>query len=420
MFVEVVATPPAASPVRPGERFTLRASSPLKIGPSRHARIRHGSSGADLELRQEESGAVVRVPLEGPRASLDGLELHGASDVPLLAGATLYLHPGLVLRAETEKRAAARDAGLEGAIHRHASDEVFGVYRDFLEEWGDPLAEWMRRGPTASAAERRAQLGPLADAHRGALLAAEWGPWGFLESVTLERQAVVSAPGVFWHLEQLGRLPVARFARAISVSLFAGAVTGLGEVGTADELAARALLALAAADFAPGLQRVSLGFLAQAGGPWPLASQALGRLEARMATPGLGGVLRTGGRAVLRVERLPRGVTALTDEVVLNPSRSLVGSAPTCLVRLVGDVGPQLCTFHRQSDGQWVVWDEAADPFRARTTRQSLKVNGASVLRATVGPGDLVEPVAGLWLRVELGHSPELAFAPKGLFRGAS
>jgi hypothetical protein len=374
--------------------------------------------GADLELRQEAGGAVVRVPDEGPRASLDGLELHAASDVPLRAGATLYLHPGLALRAADERRQAARDVGLEGAVHRQGTDEAFAVYRDFLEEHADPLADWMRHGESAAAAERRAQLGPLADAHRGGLLATQWNSWGFLESVALERQAVVGAPGVFWHLTQLARLPAARFVRDVGVALFAGAASGLGEVTSPDELAARALDALAAAEFALGLKRVSLGFVSVATGPWPLASQALERLEARLGGAGLGGVLRTGGRAVVRIERTPRGVSAVAEEVVLNPSRSFVGSAPTCLVRLVGDIGPVLCTFHRQSDGQWVVWDEAADPFRARVTRQSLHVNGAPVLRATVGPGDLVEPVEGLAMRVLLGQSPELGFVPKGLFSG--
>lgn len=419
MFVEVVATPSERSPVRPGERFTLREAIPLKIGPSRHARIRHGTVGGDLELRQEVSGAVVRVPVEGPRASLDGLELHAASEAPLLAGATLYLHPGLALRAANERKTPARDAGLEGAVHRQGSDEAFAVYRDFLEEHGDPLADWMRRGVSATAAERRAQLGALADAHRGGLVATQWNPWGFLEAVAFERQAVVGVPGVFWHLAQLVRLPVARFLRDVGVALFAGGVSGLGDVTSPDELAAGALEVLAASEFAPGLKRVSLGFVSLAMDPWPLACQALERLERRIGGAGLGGVLRTGGRAVVRVEETPRGVSAVAEEVVLNPSRSFVGSAPTCLVRLVGDVGPVLCTFHRQSDGQWVVWDEAADPFRARVTRQSLRVNGAPVLRATIGPGDVVEPVEGLKLRVLLGHPPELGFAPKGLFSGS-
>ena len=338
MYVEVVATPSQSSPVRQGERFTLRETAPLKIGPSRQARIRHGTVGADLELRQEADGAVVRVPVDGPRASLDGLELHAASDVPLRAGATLYLHPGLALRALSERRVAARDSGLEGVIHRQGTDEAFSVYRDFLEEQADPLADWMRRSANSTPGDRRAQLGALADAHRGGLFAAQWNQWGFLESVSLGRQAVVGAPGVSWHLEQLVRLPVARFVREVGIALFSGATTGVGDVTNPDQLAASTLDVLAAADFAAGLRRVSLGFVSHALGPWPMTSRALATLEERLVGPALGGVLRTGGRAVVRVERTPRGVTAVADEVVLNPSRSLVGSAPTCLVRLVGEV----------------------------------------------------------------------------------
>jgi hypothetical protein len=82
-----------------------------------------------------------------------------------------------------------------------------------------------------------------------------------------------------------------------------------------------------------------------------------------------------------------------------------VGTGATCLVRLVGAAPPVSCTLHRSSDGQWVVFDESADPFRTSHGRFALRVNGAVTARATLSPGDVVEPVEGLRFRFDFASS---------------
>ena len=286
----------------------------------------------------------------------------------------------------------ARDARLEAALHAGPGAAAFAVYRDFLEERGDALAAWMRTFPGATPAALRAALGPLADAHRGGLLAAAYGPHGFLQKVALARQATTQAPGLDWQLRQLGRLPVARFLEELSVGLLAGPVTP-----ESDPAVARVLEAVAAAPFAPGLTRLGLGFTA-APGTWPRAQAAWERLRPRLARlpPDFGQLVRRGGPARLTVVQRPPGVEVVAEEVLLHPQRTDVGGATSCLVRVVGDVPALLCSLHRQSDGQWVVWDEGADPFRTRAGRFSLRVNGQLLRRATLEPGDLLEPLEAL------------------------
>jgi hypothetical protein len=120
----------------------------------------------------------------------------------------------------------------------------------------------------------------------------------------------------------------------------------------------------------------------------------------------LSNVIRMGGRAVVRVEARPPGVDVVSTEVVLNPARSDVGSAPGALVRLLGDAPVHACSIHRVSDGTWVAFDESADPFRAHAGRHALRVNGVPVVSAALSPGDLIEPIEGLVLRFDLEVAP--------------
>jgi hypothetical protein len=103
-------------------------------------------------------------------------------------------------------------------------------------------------------------------------------------------------------------------------------------------------------------------------------------------------------------------VEVVAEEVLLHPQRTDLGGGPTCLVRLVGEVPAVLCTLRREADGQWVVWDERADPFRQRAGAWSLQVNGVLQRRATLEPGDVLEPLEGL--RFEFSMAPE---PPTGL-----
>ncbi len=403
MHLELLAIPAGVPGLREGARLRVRPGEPVAVGPSLKARLRLGGAGADLTLCWAEGGVLVRSPPSAPRASVDGVELEAGEERLVPDGGCLCVHPGLVLRAQERPPVEAREPGLEAALHRQAgelSGEALAVYRDFLEERGDPLAAWLARFPGTSGAERRAALGALADAHRGGLLSASYGPEGFLERVALARQATTQAPGLRWHLTQLARLPVARFLRQLSVGLLAGPLRP-----EADAEVAQLLELVGAAPFAPGLRQLSLGFTA-APTPWPLAQAVWARLSPRL--PGLpeqvGQLVRRGGPARLLLLQRPPGVEVVALEVRLHPQRTDVGAAPTCLVRVVGAVPPVLCSLHRETDGQWTVWDEGADPFRQRGGRFALRVNGALQRRATLEPGDVLEPLEGLRFEFQAGR----------------
>lgn len=407
MRLEVTAVPQEDSPARLGERFTPRAGAPLRIGPGREARLRVKGLGADLELASAEEGLVLRVPASAVRASLGGVELQGGSEHRLAPGDTLYVHPGLALTVREGPSTSAREPHLEARLHEAGDDDdaTWAVYADFLEERGDPLAAWIRHGAQADEATRRRQLGALADAARGGVLEVRFGPRGFLASAHFTRQAVVGAPGLAWHLAQLGALPVARFLRELGLALFAGAAPArVDDEQDSDVLAAATLDTVARADFAPSLRRLGLGFVKEPR-PWPRAEDAFERLRKRAPRldPDFGQLIRTGGRARLVLVAQPPGVSLVSGDVALNPGRTDVGVAPTCLVRLVGDAPPVACALHRMTDGQWVAWDERADPFSRNEDVRTLRVNGAAVGRAVLAPGDLVEPVPGLVLRFVLG-----------------
>ncbi len=401
MQVAIIATPPGAN-LRLGARFTLR-ETPLRIGPSREARLAIGQTEGDLLLTQRGDGAFLQLEAPPLRCSLNGVELPSAHETALADGDWLYVHPGLVLRVQASPPVSVRDADLERALRRQPDSATWSVYRDRLEEGGDPLATWMGL-ESRTLAQLRQALGPLADTARGGLLEVSWNPWGFLESFTLLRQAVVGAPGLTWQLEQLGRLDVARFLKRITLALFAGAPSGLGEVREADQLGATVLETLRGLDGAPGLERLSLGFVSLEH-RWPkteAALHALSQVAPALATTSLHEVIRMGGRAVLHVVSRPMTVDVVSNDMVLNPARSDIGTAPGALVRLVGDAPAHACTVHRVSDGTWVVFDESADPFRAHAGRHALRVNGELVVQVALSPGDLIEPVAGLVLRFEL------------------
>ncbi|MCC6336498.1 MAG: hypothetical protein IT380_21235 [Myxococcales bacterium] len=401
MFLEVTAVPDADSPARLGERFTPRPGAPLRLGPGRQARIRLRGQGGDLVVAAEGAGLVLRVPSSSVCASLGGAVLTEGSELALRDGDTLYLHPGLALCVRERPLVRAREHHLEARLGAVDDEVAWEVYADFLEEAGDPLASWLRTGGAADEAQRRRQLGPLADAVRGGLVEVSFNPRGLLASAHLTRPAVVGAPGLGWHLSQLATLPVARFLRELGVALFAGAAPARVD----DDTAATAVLErVAGADFAPALRRLGLGFV-QEERAWPRARAAFERLRGRASRleHGFEGVVRTQGKATLVLVSHGALVTALHARVALNPSRTDVGGAAGCLVRLVGDVPAVVCTLHRLTDGGWVVYDERADPFSRNRDALTLKVNGVAVSRAPLSPGDTLEPLPGLTFRFEAG-----------------
>ena len=405
MEAVVIAVPPDSPPARLGERFLLREGTPLRVGPGREARLRPGPNGmGDLFIGTQSNHAFVRATVPTLRASLSGREVPGSAELALRPGDTLYVHPGLVLEFRDAVPApATRHPELELQLSEEGADDAsWAVYRDFLEEAGDPLARWLREAPEADDAARKQRLLGLAEAVRGGLAHVTWSPRGLLTSVTLTRQAVTTAPGLEWHLQQLGRLPVARMLPRLAIALFAGPAPGRGELGEdPDASTARVLNTIAQFDGVAALRSISLGFVSQPRA-WPKSELAWDALCAR--APRLEswkGVVVSGGRAVLSLVARTPDVETVAADVVLNPARSDVGTAATCLVRLVGAAPQVSCTLHRSSDGQWVVFDESADPFRPSHGRFALRVNGAVTSRAALAPGDIVEPVEGLRFRFD-------------------
>jgi hypothetical protein len=407
MEAVVIAVPPHAPPARLGERFTLREGTPLRVGPGREARLRLGPTGmGDLLIGTEAGSSFVRATAPTLRASLSGRELRSASEVTLLVGDTLYVHPGLVLEFRDAAPAVARPHhALELQLATAEDDATWQVYLDHLEEVGDPLARWLRDPTNHEEGPRRRRLLGLAEAVRGGLAQVTWSDRSMLSALTLTRQAVTAAPGLDWHLQQLAQLPVARLLSRLSIALFAGPAPGRAEAGEdADALAAHVLGSVARLDGVAALRSVSLGFVSQPR-QWPKAEAAWAQLRAR--APHLEawkGVLVSGGRAVLSLIARTPEVEAVSVDVVLNPSRTDVGTGATCLVRLVGAAPQVSCTLYRSSDGQWVVFDESADPFRPAHGRFALRVNGAVTARAALAPGDVVEPVEGLKFRFDFAE----------------
>ena len=396
----VIALPPESPPARLGERFALREGAPLRVGPGRDARLRLGPLGAgDLLIGTEHNSPFVRVTAPSLRASLCGHELFSSAQVPVRSGDSLYVHPGLVL--EFRDRPSAPQAlhhHLESMLSASDSDDTWAVYRDQLEEAGDPLATWLSEAPWADDSARRRQLLGLAESVRGHLADVTWNHRGMLSSLTLSRQAVTGAPGLAWHLAQLSRLPVARLLPRLAIALFAGPAQNRALAGEdPDTLASLTLSRLSQLDGAGALRSLSLGFVSQAR-EWPRAEAAWKRLRERAPRldPDFSGVVVSGGRAMLSLLSRTVDVECVAADVVLNPLRTDVGTSPNALVRLVGTAPQVSCTLFRSVEGQWVVFDESADPFRPAHGPFALRVNGAVTARAALAPGDVVEPVEGL------------------------
>lgn len=395
----VIGVPLDAPPARVGERFTLRESGPLRVGPGREARLKLGPIGAgDLLLGVQNGVAFLRATAPTLRASVSGREVFGSAELPLASGDVLYVHPGLVLELrEGAPVAFERDRALELEVARRDDAATWQVFEDALEEKGDPLGAWLRDGTAADDLAHRRQLKGLAESVRGGLITVGWNARHLLEVVTFTRQAVTGAPGLMWQLRQLSGVAVARLLPRVALALFAGPAPA-----GADELAAEVIDALAQLDGVSALRSVSLGFVSQPR-DWRGARAAWERLRERAPLlPEWKGVLVSGGRAQLSLIARPVDVESVSADVVLNPARSDVGTAPGCLVRIVGNAPAVSCTLMRTVDGEWVVFDEHADPFHLWQGRRALRVNGSVTARATLGPGDVVEPVEGLQFRFTL------------------
>ncbi len=360
MFVSVLATPKNAL-MRVGERFRLQPGMPLRIGTAREARIRlHGNA------------LLIEVNFDGQRAVISGgAEPGRLVTVPegeLRDGSLLFIDSTLVLRLHEQLlRPPARNLELERVLANAPDDEqTWSVYGDFLEENGDPLASWLRS--TQTPEEELLQLGALALSAQH--LAIQWTRHRVARSVMISPDA----PELPWLIEQLPRVPLMRLLHDVRVDWLTGGMAH-------DEEAAELISSLRGLHH---LQSVKLGIITQQQS-WPLTDAAWRELD----VPG-DWVWRipSGARASLSLHRNTSAI-GVDGNVVLNPLRTDVGTAPGCLVRLMGDAPRVACSIRRMPEGEWVVSSEV----------HALRVNGVPVMRSVLRPNDLIEPVSGLQLR---------------------
>ncbi|MDX2009305.1 MAG: hypothetical protein SFW67_03895 [Myxococcaceae bacterium] len=409
MFAEVVAVPPEApDTMRPGARFTLREGAPLRVGRSSRCRLQvEVPAGQDLlvGIRHGSPHAWTEAGLPLP-VSLSGRTIDMEVSYPLVDGDHLVFSTGLVLALREQPLVVARDEHLELALADAPDDpQALAVYLDFLEERGDPMRRWLTSEHRGVEAERFFMLGPLSESARTQAVQTTFDARGFLSHVTVARHGLVGTPGLYWHLDLLGRLPVARLLEHLTIELVVGTAAksivaprgtpGWPKTPPADLVVARALEAVARAGFAKTLRTLSFGV--------GTVDVALPRVP-RGAFPRLrdGSLVTSPMRAQLTLVSEPvEGLLApasvgwtfaLTSEV-------RVGSDERAHLRVRDTAAPALaCRFVRREEG-WLVLAEASD---AETHHPRLRVNGRETTRRVLSAGDEVEPVPGLVLRFAL------------------
>jgi len=398
MLVEVVAVPLSAAPIRSGARFTVRAGVPLVIGPSTRARIRlvGTPSDTDLIIEVNEQECLLHTSGVPVAASINGHKLARAARHVVHAGDHLFITGGLVIRFG-ERPLDPREAGLERAVAAEPESEArWAVYADFLLERG--------AAPLPDVPDPRS-LGPLAEAAESGELTIEWGPHGFLRRARLPRSAIVGTPGLFWHLEQLAHLRVARFLTHLDLDFFVGTAPSQVDraFSTVDETVSRVLDLVGNADFAQSLRGLSLGHVAQS----PVLEQAGLTFERlRQRWPHLHGevtsLVRDGVRARLEVLEVPEAVAVVglsVSESWQLPPQATIGSASDARLRLLGaNVPALLATIHRSREGGWSIAAAGVDDMSSRAT-STVKLNGTGVTRATLHPDDVIELISGLKFR---------------------
>ncbi|MER2562559.1 MAG: hypothetical protein ABTQ32_17675, partial [Myxococcaceae bacterium] len=226
VFAEVVAVPPnAPDSNRLGARFQLSEAAPLRIGRSSRCRLQVDvPSGHDVlvGLLRGEPKVWADRPGAVP-CSLSGRPLDLDSSYALVDGDHLVFPTGLVLALRERPLVVARHAGLEATLAQRPFDgEALAVFGDFLKEQGDPLAEWLASEHRLVEAERFRMFGPLSESARTQAVQPVFSDAGLVTSLRLARHAIVGAPGLFWHLEQLGKLAVLRTLTALDIDYVVG------------------------------------------------------------------------------------------------------------------------------------------------------------------------------------------------------
>jgi uncharacterized protein (TIGR02996 family) len=401
VFAEVVAVPVAsASSLRVGARFQLSEQTPLTIGRSTRCRLQVDvPAGQDVLVGVKWAGAKAWVERGTPiPCSVSGRTLDGAFPWDLDDGDHLVFPGGLVLVIREQPSAVARHPGLEQTLATTPDDrEALAVYVDFLKEQGDPLARWLEHGRVDVEAQRFAALGPLSESARTQAVQATFSASGLVTSLRLARHAIVGAPGLFWHLEQLANVGALRALRSLTIDYVVGTPARRLEAprGRVDWPREPGL-----ADVVPEvvellggvktLRHVSLG-LAAKDLEAPLGVEA--RLRALLPSWDGAPLIDFPRSATLELVSCPAGVTVVPhlvgDLFRLSPQTS-VGSGARCQLLVRGPRSAEsLCRFVRRDEG-WRV--QASE-------QQTLRVNGQVVEQAALRTGDEVELLPGLVFR---------------------
>lgn len=337
--------------------------------------------------------------------SLSGRPLDMDISYELVDGDHLVFPTGLVLALRERPLVAARHVGLESTLAQRPDDaEALAVFGDFLKEHGDPLANWLTSEHRLVEAERFMMLGPLSESARTQAVQPVFSDAGLVTSVRLARHAIVGAPGLFWHLEHLGKLAVLRTLTSLDIDYVVGTAAKhvLAPRGVTDwpkepgaALVMETMLELVSHSvFAATLTHLSFGVGAAS---VPVSDTALSRAKALLPKWSQTPLVEYPESATLDLVSVPDGVMVYPSRVggsVRLGADTWLGSAPQCQVIVRGQLVPGLlCRIVRRDEG-WVLTDDET----AATVRVNGKVAGRTVLRV----GDLLEPMPGLVLRFQV------------------
>lgn len=413
VFAEVIAVPHhspdhvAAS--RRGARFQLSTQTPLRIGRSSRSRLQVAAPlGRDVLLSLDDRGEATLTP-EGPaivECAINGWPVDGDRTHALGDGDHLSFPSGLVLVIRSSSPTQARHLGLEAALAEAPDDaDTLSVYLDHLEGHGDPLAQWLRSDRRAVEREQLKVLGALGSSARTLAVVPHFSKRGLLRRVDLARPAIVGPPGLFWHLEQLAALPVARALTALSIHYVEGAparsvLAPPGAIGwptsvSLEDIVPPTLELLRAAPFAATLEHLSFGTTAsQVELPGRLV-EAIAKTLPRWSQRPLVQHVR---RASLEVLELPVSWSVfglMPGHRLRLTAETRIGADERAHVLLTGPMAPShACRIVRRPEG-YVVHAEARPVAPTR-------LNGASTTHAVLRHDDVLEPVPGFALRVSL------------------
>lgn len=398
--------PKAPDSNRLGARFQLSEAAPLRIGRSSRCRLQVDvPSGHDVMVGLLRGEPKVWGDRPGMvPCSLSGRTLDMDISYALVDGDHLVFPNGLALALRDRPLVVARHAGLELALAERPGDvETLAVFTDFLKEQGDPLASWLSSEYRLVEAERFRVFGPLSESARTQAVQPVFSDAGLVTSLRLARHAIVGAPGLFWHLEQVAKLGLLRTLTSLDLDYVVGtaakhvlAPSGVDwpKEPSPVQVMEAMLEVLGRSVFAATLRHLSFGVGATS---VPVSDTALARAKERLPKWSGAPLVEYPESATLELVSAPDGVLVYPSRIggsVRLGADTWLGSAPQCQIIVRGQLVPGLlCHIVRRDEG-WVLTDDQP----AATVRVNGKVSGRAVLRV----GDLLEPMPGLVLRFQV------------------